>query len=649
MFGRSSKGGDKSTSSRTPIRKKLSSVRLYLTGQAQLRGSSSSSWRSSKEIAKLKSLYGEHACLTFASLEERRKYAQRESVIRAPDATGGEDQGGKTLIEQADKIALHLRLHSHKSTFRSDLRVLKENMPQGDEDVICFWMTNVLELLDVKEQIIEGCEVSWNEETTQPKGGETNNLPKARGNRYQIPRRPLKLPDYDVIHRVLHATRGDDHSDEEEYSQESSTDDSDSDSAAEESRSSLTEGDQVQSTAAAPDAWEQIMASADLNPINSSIRHQRQDLHLPLKQSQIALTFRSSLPEDVPPTMSAECIKYFYSVVLVVTTEDGELLVTDCPFHVLTRNSPNSLNPRPSHLSHPASSTRVHIGELHAMAHSSSLPFRLSPIEALGAKQLHVVSDPPACSIVSRISAERRTSTHRIQNENGALCGWMTLVGVGGPMGPGTRLGIIVQFPRVQFDEIDGVGEAGIIPCYRVCCALVGEEYALCEGVTAPVPSSGAQPKKRKTRSYVFDSSYELVEFGYTNSLSMGLLLPSDCPVTIKTDLVVVVVSLKFEFTVDRVAIRKRGDKVDDECLSYMDSSDGGSGFGVIRLELPIEVVHNDEVANEEEEEGSFAVQNHLAAIRRFWKNDSATTSNAYFDDSDIHDDLKMLSLRLLA
>jgi hypothetical protein len=140
-----------------------------------------------------------------------------------------------------------------------------------------------------------------------------------------------------------------------------------------------------------------------------------------------------------------------------------------------------------------------------------------------------------------------------------------------------------------------------------------------------------------------------MVEFGYTNSLSMGLLLPSDCPVTIKTDLLEVIVSLKLEFTVDRVAIKGSRDKMGCEVSSTVESTDVGSGFGVIRLELPIEVVHNDEVANEEEEEGAFAVQNHLAAIRRFWKDDSATTSDAYFDDSDIHDDLKMLSLTLLA
>ncbi|KAL7521861.1 hypothetical protein ACHAWX_006549 [Stephanocyclus meneghinianus] len=319
----------KSTANQTPIRQNLTSARLYLTGRAQLRGSSSSSsWRSSKEIAKLKSLYGEHACLTFASLEERKNNARAESFGGTPNAAGDVDQGEKTRIERADKIALHLRLHSHESTFRSDLRVLKETMPQGEEDVICFWMTNVLELLDVKEQEIGGCEVCWNDETTHRDNGTTNNFPKKQENRYRIPRRPLKLPDYEVIRRVLHAKLGDADSNEEDDSQESSSDDYDSNSSVQESRSSLTYGDQVQNNATAPDAWEQIMASADVDPVNSTIRRTQQDQHFSLMQHQIVLTFRSSLPEDIPPTMTAECIKYFYSVVLVVTTVHGEVIAS---------------------------------------------------------------------------------------------------------------------------------------------------------------------------------------------------------------------------------------------------------------------------------------------------------------------------------
>jgi hypothetical protein len=165
---------------------------------------------------------------------------------------------------------------------------------------------------------------------------------------------------------------------------------------------------------------------------------------------------------------------------------------------------------------------------------------------------------------------------------------------------------------------------------------LVREEYALCEGAALPA-SSGMPPTKWKTRSYVFDSTYELVEFGYTNSISMGLLLPSDCPVTVKTDLVEVVASLKLsEFIVDRIATEQ-----------VVESNEAASGFETIRLELPVEIVHDEELANEEEEDAN-AAQSQLASICRFWNSDTATNSTVAFDETDIHEDLKTLSLKLL-
>ena len=106
-----------------------------------------------------------------------------------------------------------------------------------------------------------------------------------------------------------------------------------------------------------------------------------------------------------------------------------------------------------------------------------------------------------------------------------------------------------------------------------------------------------------------------------------------------------VTVSLKLDFTVDRVAVRNL-----DEAMGHdAESLEGPSGFGVIRLGLPIEVVHNDEMANEEEEEDEAEVLSHLAAVRQLWVNDTAATSNGCFDDTGIHDDLKTLSLKLLA
>ena len=69
-------------------------------------------------------------------------------------------------------------------------------------------------------------------------------------------------------------------------------------------------------------AWERIVASA-----NTSKKTAGNDLYsaAPLEQIQVALSFRANLPADVPPTMSTECVKYFYSAVLVVTTAEGEV------------------------------------------------------------------------------------------------------------------------------------------------------------------------------------------------------------------------------------------------------------------------------------------------------------------------------------
>ena len=591
------------------IRSKIVSARLYLKGQAHLRPGSSS-WRSNKEISKLKSLYGEHACLTFASMQEKLSC----------------EDGELALIEQADKIALHLRVHN-QNEFRSKLPL---NDVYDGEDTICFWMTNILDLMDVAEN-----ETGENLCLSQGLAGKDKNRQKV--NRYEIPKNPLKLPDYDVLRQVVLNTREDvnDTIDGGIDSIESS-DDEDS-SSANASNDSTPAANAIDTDKPQLSPWNQIMVSADKE--SNPTTHQQ----TPLYHSQLAITFRSNLPEDLPPTLSAECVKYFYSVVFVLVTTEGEVVIADQPFSVLTRNLPNTISRLQSNHT---SQTRVHIGELYAMAHSSSLPCTLSPIEALGDRQLHVISDPPACSILSRITAERRTSTHKIQNENGALCAQITLVGVGGPLVAGTRVSVVVNFPSFYKDK--EMKEAGIVPCHRVCCALVGEEYALCDGATSvPTSSTSVPSKKRKTKTYVFDSTYELVEFGYTNSISMGLLLPLDCPVTIKTDLVEVAVSLKLEFTVDRVAVSQIDELKEG---SKSEASEGTSGLSTIRLDLPVEVVHDDEILNEEEEEDAMAVQSQLAAIQRFWIDTTTkSSSERRFDDTGIHDDLKQLSLKLLA
>lgn len=289
-------------------------------------------------------------------------------------------------------------------------------------------------------------------------------------------------------------------------------------------------------------------------------------------------------------------------------------------------------------LHHKTSPTRVHIGDLHAIAHSVALPTYISSTEVSDASppQLNVVSNPPACDIVSRRTAEHRTSTHRIQDRDGCYCASITLIGIGqGPLVPGTRLGLRVQLPICEGDECSN--GASIIPCHRVCCALVGEEYAIFEGSST---TNGSSKKRVKTRSYVFDSAYDLVHFGYTEAISLGLVLPLDCPVTVKTDLVEVTVTLMVEFTVGSTTI--------GDCDKETQSGDQGE-FKVIRLNLPCEVIHGSEGLSSLEnrdEEGEKHVSSRRT-MQQFWKNNNTLTYDEGWDDIDIQPDLKLLSLRL--
>ena len=206
-------------------------------------------------------------------------------------------------------------------------------------------------------------------------------------------------------------------------------------------------------------------------------------------------------------------------------------------------------------------------------------------------------------------------------------------------MVPGTRLGIRIRFPIYEDDEISN--GAGIISCHRVCCALVGEEYAVFEGSVASTVSHNLHKGKKrvKTRSYLFDSRYELVEFGYTEAISIALVLPLDCPVTVKTDLVEVTVTLKIEFTVGRMA-----NKDSDNGVQTKDHNE----FKVIRVDLPCTVVHCDEgsstVGDGGEEDESTVSSSRM--MKQFWNNTNERYGNG-FDDIDVQPDLKLLSLRM--
>ena len=297
-------------STQYPIRNDIVSARLYLAGRAHIGGNTrtgkGSRWRSLQEINQLKKIYGaEHACLSLAKIEEESKWSN-EWRSDIPN----EDVGASSIkttfnrdisppkvahIEQAERLEVETYLHpSNKINANEDNDYSQLPTPH-ENNTVCFWMTNVLELVDIPERH-EMSNTSSAAANTMSKD-EENGIPTGRGKFHgdMNPYRPLQLPDLNVVQDVCKKEIDN----REEYKEEANN---------------------------KPSTWEQIVASANQSNYISANDDNLSEA-IPLEQSQLAFSFRTNLPSDIPPTMSAECVKYFYSAVLVVTTSDGEVSV----------------------------------------------------------------------------------------------------------------------------------------------------------------------------------------------------------------------------------------------------------------------------------------------------------------------------------
>lgn len=120
-----------------------------------------------------------------------------------------------THIDQAERLAVHTYLHHSSSPFKtkSDAGYVSndpntQNHPKNayshlptpiDDNTICFWMTNVLELLDLPERHLDR-KCACQTETCQCE----LRLRPGRGKFYgdMHPFRPLQLPDLNVVREV---------------------------------------------------------------------------------------------------------------------------------------------------------------------------------------------------------------------------------------------------------------------------------------------------------------------------------------------------------------------------------------------------------------------------------------------------------------
>ena len=385
------------------VRDEIRSARLYAAGRASLGsyrrgrgggGVAVGRWRSPAELGQLRTVYGdEHPCLSRAKLDEL-----------SSGSNAGDRPATTTSIELADRCAVHTLLHPKSAIRLEDC----EELPSPVQcNIVCHWMTNVLDL------------------TSLPERHESDGRAKLHGEMH--PFQPLKLPDLDVVREALSDLAEDGiesrslEAGDDEFKAEEKTEDDDE-----------TNADKLS-------AWERVCESADrLAPTPDF--HDR----TPLENTQFAATFRVNLPGDLPPSMSAECAGYFYSVVLVIETASGKVnnaclqtqfdlssnLITcistqvierQCPFKVVTSSETDQTQA--------SSTTRVRIATLTAYAHSAGLPAFITSTEISAQQQIRVVSNPPALDFMSRRTREQRISKHRITDRRGAFCASMTLIG----------------------------------------------------------------------------------------------------------------------------------------------------------------------------------------------------------------------------
>ena len=392
---------------------------------------------------------------------------------------------------------------------------------------------------------------------------------------------------------------------------------------------------------------------------NANARKKRQ-------RHQMAFTFRSTLPDDAPPSASTATARYFYSAVVCIETgpyEGDDTVLVQAPFAVT--QGPSS---RVVVSGHDSLGARVKVGTLEVLSRCSAraaedvndkvkddgdVPMQITtiqppcyvpPTEWHRPAKLAVDRDFGLCSRPMSMVGGGRSSdvkSLRIVNEDGIPCCVLTLVGTA-TMRPGGRAVIRCDFAEdvllrtgkrsssvVGDDEDEQNSRRSsstdrLLPCYRVSAFLRGEECALNEDGTS-----------RRTRSYAFDAHHVRVEPGCTDSVSLNVGLPLSCPISMHTDLVKVATTCKIVLTV----------KKDDSPASGRGGSEtaGGNNSGqydFLTLEMPCEVVHG---FGEEEEDADAGERKNdgVIPIRRHPVGDGGSN----FAVGDIMTDLKVLTM----
>ena len=276
----------------------------------------------------------------------------------------------------------------------------------------------------------------------------------------------------------------------------------------------------------------------------------------------MSFSFSVNLPVNLPPTIAATSCRYSYTVLHRIRFKDNpdtSLIWKECPFSVLTLDSDRQLsNEDKQDLA--TCKPRVSV-----VSHGDTILCTLRSTEihdSSGLGQLTVHYNGPTMFRPVSLGSSRDCQSMRVSDPSGKPVTVLTVLGAA-KLSPGSRL--LLQF---DFPDIEKVGKGTWAPCYQASACLQGEEIALQR------ESRGGLPKRHRARKHLLSTAHEVLDPACTERVCLTLLVSSDAPCSVTTDILEISIWCVVDLTVGTLA------------------NGNNSGHQNLRLEIPCVLGH---------------------------------------------------------
>ncbi|GFH53404.1 hypothetical protein CTEN210_09880 [Chaetoceros tenuissimus] len=590
----------------------VSTVKLYIAGRCRL----DSRWH---DISTAKKRYGTHPCHAelppwIEELVEDSYFAKKKD--KSVGRTVRESSMRSTLSfnsirSNSSKLSLGSRSTSSQST-------TTKKKKRGKHESICFWSTNVLQLCH--DEILvpfvnNGSDDDYEEEKPLSMSG-SNWMKNATKyletlQTYQNNTEEEEYLSQDESEASDESQESDDHESIDSDSDASSASSDYSSSSEHDSDSDISQQELDDGT-----EMEQLIREVTNTSIENDAATEERELHAateaaatptnpsssnntPIdKEKPLYFTFRTDLPDDIIPTLNAICVRYYYSAVAYITDTEGNATVLQVPFTVIAPTKQSILQQSIQKYRN----AKISIGSLHALSHSKANLISLSTTYKAEPWSISVKRNQ--CNLIMNQSNRRALTIE----ENGMKCGTLEIIG-GGVIVPGED--IVLKF--TCHDGLDGIP---VLPCYQMSANLYGEEYVM----------TVDGKRKKRCRSFAFDTDYERVYSGVTDCVALSLHLPEQSPMTIHTDFVEIVVMTRIDFTV---------------------KTPGHKSYRFLTVEFPCRVVQSAPEEEDMENDLSSVLEDTLLDMK--WAgNENEYEEHRKLITSDVLNDLNMVALHAL-